>query len=95
MIKVISNRKEFMQLPQEFLDLIENGENLEVEFKKSTKEIMSDVYNTVCSFSNRNGGHIFLGVKDDGTILGIQPDYIERMKKNFVTVINRMICVRI
>lgn len=77
-----------MQLPQEFLDLIEKGENLEVEFKKSTKEITSDVYDTVCSFSNRNGGHIFLGVKDDGTILGIQPDYIERMKKNFVTVIN-------
>lgn len=47
------------------------------------------MYNdTVCSFSNRNGGHIFLGVKDNGTILGIQPDCVDAMKKNFVTSVN-------
>lgn len=77
-----------MQLPQELLALILNGESLEVEFKKSTTEITKDVYDTVCSFSNRNGGHIFLGVKDNGTILGIQPDCVEVMKKNFVTSVN-------
>ncbi|SEU22952.1 AlbA family DNA-binding domain-containing protein [Enterocloster clostridioformis] len=64
-----------MQLPQELLTLIQNGENNTVEFKKSTTEITKDVYDSVCSFSNRDGGHIFLGVKDNGTILGIQPDY--------------------
>ena len=77
-----------MQLPQELLTLIQNGENNTVEFKKSTTEITKDVYDSVCSFSNRDGGHIFLGVKDNGTILGIQPDCVDQMKKNFITSIN-------
>ncbi len=32
--------------------------------------------------------HIFFGVKDDGTILGVDGDCVEQMKKNFVTTIN-------
>ena len=46
------------------LELIKIGESTTVEFKKSTIDITKDVYETVCSFSNRDGGHIFLGVKD-------------------------------
>ena len=72
----------------ELLKLIENGENIQVEFKKSTSEITKDVYDTVCSFSNRDGGTILLGVKDNGEILGIAPNMVERMKKDFVTSIN-------
>ena len=30
------------------LRLIEGGENIQVEFKKSTTEITKDVYDTVC-----------------------------------------------
>lgn len=37
----------------ELLRLIEGGENIQVEFKRSTTEITKDVYDTVCSFSNR------------------------------------------
>ncbi len=72
----------------ELLKLIEDGENIRVEFKKSTTEITKDVYDTVCSFSNRDGGIILLGVKDNGEILGVAPDAIDRMKKDFVTSIN-------
>ncbi len=60
-----------MLLPENLLALIRQGEGLTVEFKKSTTEITSDVYDTVCSFSNREGGHIFLGVKDNGEIIGV------------------------
>lgn len=77
-----------MILPSELLTLIEQGENCTVEFKQSTTDITKDVYDTVCSFSNREGGHIFLGIKDNGTILGINPDCIERIKKDFVTAVN-------
>ncbi len=77
-----------MTLPSELLALIEQGENYTVEFKRSTTDITRDVYDTVCSFSNRDGGHIFLGVKDNGTILGILPDCIDRMKKDFVNSVN-------
>lgn len=75
-------------LPQELLELVRGGENLIVEFKKSRTEVTKDVYETVCAFSNRDGGHIFLGVKDDGEILGIEDDKVDKVKKEFVTSIN-------
>ncbi|MCM1154990.1 MAG: putative DNA binding domain-containing protein [Roseburia sp.] len=77
-----------MILPSELMQLIKQGEGLTVEFKKSTTKITKDVYDTVCSFSNRDGGHIFLGVKDNGTICGINMDCVEQIKKDFVTTIN-------
>ncbi len=55
----------------ELLKIIEEGEGDSIEFKKSTKDITKDVYDTVCSFSNRDGGHVLLGVKDNGEILGV------------------------
>lgn len=77
-----------MKLPDSLLALIQQGEGLTVEFKRSAMDITSDVYETVCSFSNREGGHIFLGVKDNGEIVGVQKDRADYMKKNFVTAIN-------
>ena len=78
-----------MILPFELLNLIQQGENQIVEFKKSTTDITKDVYESVCAFSNREGGHIFLGINDNGQILGIQSDCIDRMKKDFVTSIQQ------
>lgn len=76
------------QIPQELLELIHGGENITVEFKKSRTEVTKDVYETVCAFSNRDGGHIFLGVKDNGEILGIEEDKVDKVKKEFVTSVN-------
>lgn len=64
------------------------GENIQVEFKKSTTEITKDVYDTVCSFSNRDGGFILLGVKDNGEVLGVVPEAVDHMTRDFVTSIN-------
>ena len=72
----------------ELLEIIGRGECHTTEFKKSTTDITKDVYESICAFSNRDGGHVFLGVKDNGEILGIEPDCIEKMKKDFVTAIN-------
>lgn len=47
-----------------------------------------DVFETVCAFLNRNGGHLFLGVRDDGEIIGIKDEEIEKIKKEFVTSLN-------
>lgn len=77
-----------MILPEKLMSLIRQGEGQTVEFKKSTTDITKDVYDTVCSISNRDGGHIFLGVKDNGTILGVDKGCVEQMKKDFVTTIN-------
>lgn len=73
---------------KELLELIGKGECHITEFKKSTTDITKDVYESICAFSNRDGGHVFLGIKDNGEILGIDPNCIEKMKKNFITAIN-------
>ena len=69
----------------EILKLIEGGENIQVEF---TPEFTRDVYDTVCSFSNRDGGVILLGINDNGEILGVAQDAVERMKRNFMAFIS-------
>ena len=51
--------------------LIAKGEGIEVEFKESYNSLARSVYETICAFLNRRGGHILLGVKDDKTITGV------------------------
>ena len=70
------------------LDLISQGEGVIIEFKECKNEISSDVYPTVCSFSNRFGGHIFMGVSDSGEIIGINPNCVKDMRKNFSNMLS-------
>jgi len=58
------------------IDIISKGEGIKVEFKESKNKLNKDVYDTVCAFLNRSGGEIFLGVKDNGEILGVGPESI-------------------
>ena len=73
---------------EEALDIIAQGENVTIEFKECRNEIASEVYPTVCSFSNRFGGHIFMGVSDNGDIIGVNPKCVKDMRKNFSNVLN-------
>lgn len=41
---------------EEIKNIISQGEGMNIEFKKSTTDITKDVYETVCAFSNREGG---------------------------------------
>ena len=51
-------------------ELICQGECETTEFKTSLAE-WRDVVETICAFSNRNGGLIFIGVGDDCDIIGV------------------------
>ncbi len=73
---------------EKLLNIIANGEGLTVEFKKSREKITSDVYQSICAFLNRNGGLVFLGIEDDGTITGIKEGAIDQMKKDLATALN-------
>ena len=64
------------------------GETIAVEFKRCGNGIESDTYETVCSFLNRFGGDIFLGVLDDGTVVGVPEKAAPDMVKNFIKVIS-------
>ncbi|NQT60798.1 MAG: ATP-binding protein, partial [Bacteroidetes bacterium] len=54
--------------------ILNEGEGLKIEFKQCRTAINRDVYDTVCSFLNRQGGELLLGVKDNGEVLGIAPE---------------------
>ena len=54
---------------ERFKEILEIGETIRVEFKRCGNGIESDTYETVCSFLNRFGGDIFLGVTDSGLSL--------------------------
>lgn len=50
---------------------IQAGEGVSIEFKRCGSQPGQDTFETVCSFANRQGGSILLGVRDDGTVEGV------------------------
>ncbi len=76
----------------EILSLIEQGESAELEFKstvrwdlregKKNPELEAVIRYTVAGFLNANGGTLLIGVGDDGSIVGLQPDYGTFKKPN-------------
>lgn len=75
-------------LPNNLLKIIEKGEGITIEFKQAKKKLPLNLFESVCSMLNRNGGHIFLGVQDDGTIEGVYKSFIKEMKRDFVNLCN-------
>ena len=61
---------------------------MSVEFKESSTQVNRDLYESICAFLNRQGGHLVLGVKDDGVIAGIDPQALPGIKKDLVTTLN-------
>lgn len=68
--------------------MLTTGENIALEFKRCGNGIEQDVYETVCSFLNRFGGDILMGVLDDGTVAGVPEKAASDMIKNFIKVIS-------
>jgi len=68
--------------------LLAAGEGLTIEYKECVNELSNSVWETVCSFSNRYGGHLILGANDDGEPVGVNPKVIQQMKKNFASTLN-------
>ena len=75
-------------LPNNLLKIIESGEGITIEFKQAKKNLPDNLFESICSMLNRNGGHIFLGVKNNGDITGVYKDYIKDMKKDFASQCN-------
>ncbi len=72
-------------IPNDLERIIKQGEGLNIEFKQARNELPRDLFETVCAFLNRNGGHLVLGVQDNGSIVGIDPDNLDRLKRDFTT----------
>jgi len=70
-------------------ELITGGEGLTVEFKTlSDGQLGNSLFETVSAFSNRYGGYVLVGVRDDGIITGISPNASEGLRRNFANRIS-------
>ena len=59
----------------ELLRILKEGESTVVEFKESLNK---ELNKTVCAFANIKGGKILIGVKDDGSPIGIKDSKIQQ-----------------
>lgn len=64
-------------LKSELLELIANGESSYTEFKRDDVR-PEQLAKEVVALANHRGGRILLGIDDDGSIVGIQRDGLER-----------------
>lgn len=62
-----------MMTRTELLEMIPNGENSEVEFKRDTLR-SHELAKELVAFSNFQGGMVLLGVNEDGSIEGVKRD---------------------
>lgn len=76
------------KINEELLNIVKMGESITTEFKEAYNKLPKNLFETVCAFLNRNGGDIFLGVLDNGTIVGVDETAIISMKKDFVNLCN-------
>ena len=73
------------RLSTDLAELIGLGESETLEFKSSArwnykakqfdKKLEQMIVKTVCGFMNHDGGTLLIGVNDDGSPVGLQPDY--------------------
>ena len=73
---------------QSFMAMIEHGESETVEFKRCGGQPGEDTFETVCSFANRRGGNILLGVTDDGEVIGVPKGSAVGIRRNIANVVN-------
>jgi len=73
--------------------ILREGEGTRIEYKESRESVPSDLYETVVSFSNTNGGTIILGANNDGVVIGISPHKVAKIKTDIVTAVNERSCV--
>lgn len=71
-------------LKSELLERIENGENSGVEFKRDDIR-PEQLAKEIVAMSNFQGGHIFLGVDDDGSISGLRRENTEEWVMNVIS----------
>ena len=62
------------------------GEDVGIEFKRGGNGAQTDTFETICAFLNRFGGELFLGVENDGTVIGVPDGAVEPMMRHIVKV---------
>lgn len=77
----------------ELQQIIEDGENLTVEFKGEERGPLpdSDLIETVVCLANGQGGTLLIGVEDDGRVTGLHPTHRTRPELLAAFIANRTV----
>ena len=70
-------------LKAELIEILANGENPGVEFKRDDIR-PEQLAREIVALANFQGGRIILGVEDDGTVTGIQRSDLEEWVMNVI-----------
>ncbi len=62
--------------PIEALELIENGESSQVEFKRKVNT-PEKIAKEISALANTKGGYLIIGVDDDGSLIGVKSEKTE------------------
>jgi ATP-dependent DNA helicase RecG len=73
---------------RELKNILSKGEGISVEFKEAKDQLPKNLFETICAFLNTEGGKIILGVDDNGSIIGIDPNSANKMKSDLANLSN-------
>jgi hypothetical protein len=76
---------------EEVTRLIQNGEGLELEFKRELSGKHSEFCETMVSFANLHGGKILIGVENNGSINGVPESQLPKID-DIITSISHSHC---
>lgn len=68
--------------------ILSKGEGVSVEFRKAKNKLPESLFETICAFLNREGGVVLLGVSDDKSVDGVNPESADQLVKNLVNLSN-------
>lgn len=68
--------------------LLRQKENINLEFKEAGAALPGNLFETICSMLNRDGGDILLGVDDNGNVSGVDNNVVSKMVTDLVSLSN-------
>ncbi|HEY4336347.1 MAG TPA: RNA-binding domain-containing protein [Puia sp.] len=74
--------------PEKLHHLLQQGEGIDIEFKTARFELNKDAFDSICAFLNRKGGHLLLGVTNNGQAEGVIESAIPAMVNHIITSAN-------
>lgn len=64
------------------------GEGINIEFKQARRGLPRDVFESVCAFLNRQGGHLILGASNEGQPTGVDEAEADHLQRDFAALSN-------
>jgi ATP-dependent DNA helicase RecG len=69
-------------------NLLKQKEGIRLEFNEAKEKLPENLFETICAFLNKEGGSILLGVKDNGTCIGVASELIDKFSIEIASLSN-------